>query len=171
VVTVSPGVAPATGAKPARGSANAAGVCPTGVIDPSLGLLAGVATAGAEGGRKRFQAAVLTELRGGTDISEVLAISVTVAPPIFGSGPGQTPADAILERLTKVRLDRLVDAGKSVIVIEHHQAVMAHADWIIDLGPGAGHDGGWIVLAGTPVALVAAMATLTGEHLAQYVGA
>ncbi|MBV8157453.1 MAG: excinuclease ABC subunit UvrA, partial [Dyella sp.] len=68
-------------------------------------------------------------------------------------------------------LDRLVDAGKSVIVIEHHQAVMAHADWIIDLGPGAGHDGGRIVFEGTPADLVAARATLTGKHLAAYVGA
>jgi excinuclease UvrABC ATPase subunit len=67
-------------------------------------------------------------------------------------------------------LDRLVDAGKSVIVIEHHQAVMAHADWIIDLGPGAGHDGGRIVFEGTPAELVAARATLTGEHLAAFVG-
>jgi excinuclease ABC A subunit len=68
-------------------------------------------------------------------------------------------------------LDRLVDAGKSVIIIEHHQAVMAHADWIIDLGPGAGHDGGRIVFEGTPADLVAARSTLTGEHLAAYVGA
>ncbi|MFQ6396123.1 ATP-binding cassette domain-containing protein [Nocardia sp. KC 131] len=68
-------------------------------------------------------------------------------------------------------LDRLVDSGKSVIVIEHHQAVMAHADWIIDLGPGAGHDGGKIVFEGTPADLVAAHSTLTGEHLAAYVGA
>jgi excinuclease UvrABC ATPase subunit len=67
-------------------------------------------------------------------------------------------------------LDRLVDSGKSVIVIEHHQAVMAHADWIIDLGPGAGHDGGRIVFEGTPAGLVAARSTLTGEHLAAYVG-
>ncbi len=67
-------------------------------------------------------------------------------------------------------LDRLVDSGKSVLVIEHHQAVMAHADWIIDLGPGAGHDGGRIVFEGTPAALVAARSTLTGEHLAAYVG-
>ncbi|MFD7746514.1 ATP-binding cassette domain-containing protein [Streptomyces sp. NPDC059698] len=67
-------------------------------------------------------------------------------------------------------LDRLVDSGKSVIVIEHHQAVMAHADWIIDLGPGAGHDGGRIVFEGTPADLVAARSTLTGEHLAEYVG-
>ncbi|MFF5842577.1 ATP-binding cassette domain-containing protein [Streptomyces massasporeus] len=68
-------------------------------------------------------------------------------------------------------LDRLVDSGKSVIVIEHHQAVMAHADWIIDLGPGAGHDGGRIVFEGTPADLVEARSTLTGEHLAAYVGA
>ncbi len=66
-------------------------------------------------------------------------------------------------------LDRLVDGGKSVIVIEHHQAVMAHADWIIDLGPGAGHDGGRVVFEGTPADLVAGCATLTGEHLAAYV--
>ena len=67
-------------------------------------------------------------------------------------------------------LDRLVDSGKSVIVIEHHQAVMAHADWIIDLGPGAGHDGGRIVFEGTPADLVADRSTLTGQHLAAYVG-
>lgn len=68
-------------------------------------------------------------------------------------------------------LDRLVDAGNSVIVIEHHQAVMAHADWIIDVGPGAGRDGGEVVFEGTPAALVAGRATLTAEHLARYVGA
>ncbi len=67
-------------------------------------------------------------------------------------------------------LDRLVDSGKSVIVIEHHQAVMAHADWIIDLGPGAGHDGGRVVFEGTPVDLITGRKTLTGEHLAAYVG-
>jgi excinuclease UvrABC ATPase subunit len=67
-------------------------------------------------------------------------------------------------------LDRLVEDGKSVVVIAHHQAVMAHADWIIDLGPGAGHDGGRIVFEGTPADLVAARSTLTGEHLAAYVG-
>jgi excinuclease UvrABC ATPase subunit len=66
-------------------------------------------------------------------------------------------------------LDRLVDGGKSVIVIEHHQAVMAHADWIIDLGPGAGHDGGRIVFEGTPAELVETRSTLTGRHLAEYV--
>jgi len=68
-------------------------------------------------------------------------------------------------------LDRIVDSGRSVIVIEHHQAVMAHADWIIDLGPGAGHDGGRVVFEGTPAELVARRSTLTGRHLAEYVGA
>jgi excinuclease UvrABC ATPase subunit len=67
-------------------------------------------------------------------------------------------------------LDRLVDMGCSLLVIEHHQAVMAHADWIIDLGPGAGHDGGRVVFEGTPADLVKAKSTLTGEHLAAYVG-
>jgi excinuclease UvrABC ATPase subunit len=76
---------------------------------------------------------------------------------------------ADVERLLGL-LDRLVDSGKSVIIIEHHQAVMAHADWIIDLGPGAGHDGGRIVFEGAPADLVAARSTLTGEHLAAYVG-
>ena len=76
---------------------------------------------------------------------------------------------ADVERLLGL-VDRLVDSGKSVIVIEHHQAVMAHADWIIDLGPGAGRDGGRVVFEGTPLDLVAARSTLTGEHLADYVG-
>jgi excinuclease UvrABC ATPase subunit len=75
---------------------------------------------------------------------------------------------ADLEQLLGM-LDRLVDSGKSVIVIEHHQSVMAHADWIIDLGPGAGHDGGRIVFEGTPADLVASKSTLTGEHLAAFV--
>ncbi len=76
---------------------------------------------------------------------------------------------ADLEKLLGL-LDRLVEAGKSVIVIEHHQAVMAHSDWIIDLGPGAGHDGGRVVFEGTPADLVAAKSTLTGKHLAEYIG-
>jgi excinuclease UvrABC ATPase subunit len=80
---------------------------------------------------------------------------------------GLHPVD--VERLLGL-LDRLVEAGKSVIVVEHHLAVMAHADWIIDLGPGAGHDGGRIVFEGPPAALVAARSTLTGQHLAAYVG-
>jgi excinuclease UvrABC ATPase subunit len=77
---------------------------------------------------------------------------------------------ADVENLLRL-LDRLVDSGKSVIVIEHHQAVMAHADWIIDIGPGAGHDGGRVVFEGTPAELIADRSTLTGQHLAEYVGA
>jgi excinuclease UvrABC ATPase subunit len=77
---------------------------------------------------------------------------------------------ADVEQLLQL-LDRLVDAGKSVIVIEHNLAVMAHADWIIDLGPGAGHDGGQVVFEGLPAELVSAGHTLTGQHLAEYVGA
>ena len=77
---------------------------------------------------------------------------------------------ADVEQLLGV-LDGLVDSGKSVIVVEHHQAVMAHADWIIDIGPGAGREGGSIVFEGTPRELVAGRSTLTGEHLAEYVGA
>src|SRR5690606_2532664 len=79
---------------------------------------------------------------------------------------GLHPAD--VEQLLGL-LDRLVDSGKTVIVIEHHLAVMAHADWIIDLGPGAGHDGGQVVFSGPPADLVAARSTLTGKHLADYV--
>ncbi|MBO1767585.1 excinuclease ABC subunit UvrA [Allobranchiibius sp. GilTou38] len=75
---------------------------------------------------------------------------------------------ADVERLLQL-LDRLVDSGKTVVVVEHHQAVMAHADWIVDLGPGAGHDGGRVVFEGTPAALVGTRSTLTGEHLAEYV--
>ena len=66
-------------------------------------------------------------------------------------------------------LDHLVDGGRTVVVIEHHQAVMAHADWIIDLGPGAGHDGGRVVFTGTPAQMVAERSTLTGQYLARYV--
>ena len=91
-------------------------------------------------------------------------MSVTEAEEFFGAGEASTPAAHKI-------LDRLVDAGKSVIVVEHHQAVMAHAYWIVDLGPGAGHDGGRIVFEGTPADLVAARPTLTGEHLAAYIGA
>ena len=80
-------------------------------------------------------------------------------------------ANAVFAVIQGRLLDRLVDGGKSVIVIEHHQAVMAHADWIIDLGPGAGHDGGRVVFEGTPAQLVADRSTLTGRHLAAYVGA
>jgi excinuclease UvrABC ATPase subunit len=76
---------------------------------------------------------------------------------------------ADVERMLAL-LDRIVDSGKSVIVIEHHQAVVAHADWVIDLGPGAGHEGGRVVFQGTPAELVAACSTLTGEHMAAYLG-
>jgi excinuclease UvrABC ATPase subunit len=220
--------AKANGVKPALFSANSAGACPAcngaGVIYTDLATMAGVATTCEECEGKRFQAAVLKYKLGGSDISEVLAMSVAEAREFFGAGKAKTPAaHAILERLADVGLgylslgqplttlsggerqrlklathmgekggvyvldepttglhladveqllallDRLVDAGKSVIVVEHHQAVMAHADWIIDLGPGAGHDGGRIVFEGTPAELVAARSTLTGEHLAAYV--
>jgi excinuclease UvrABC ATPase subunit len=67
-------------------------------------------------------------------------------------------------------LDRIVDEGRSVVVVEHHQAVMAHADWVIDLGPGAGHDGGRIVFEGTPAQLVSSGSGLTAQHLAAYLG-
>ncbi len=220
--------AKANGVKPALFSANSEGACPTcngaGVIYTDLAMMAGVATTCEDCEGKRFQAQVLEYTFGGRDISEVLAMSVTDAEELFGSGEASTPAaHKILERLVDVGLgylslgqplttlsggerqrlklathmgekggmyvldepttglhladveqllgllDRLVDSGKSVVVIEHHQAVMAHADWIIDLGPGAGHDGGKVVFEGTPADLVATQATLTGEHLAAYV--
>ena len=225
--------AKANGVKPALFSANSEGACPTcngaGVIYTDLAMMAGVATPCVECEGKRFQASVLEYKLGGvggSNISEVLAMSVTEAREFFGAGKARTPAaHAILDRLADVGLgylslgqplttlsggerqrlklathmaekggvyildepttglhladveqllgllDRLVDSGKSVIVIEHHQAVMAHADWIIDLGPGAGHEGGRIVFEGTPADLVGARSTLTGRHLAAYVGA
>lgn len=112
----------------------------------------------------------LSTLSGGERQRVKLAIQMGEKGDIYvldepTSGLHLADVDKILELL-----DRLVDAGKTVIVIEHHQAVMAHADWIIDVGPGAGHDGGRVVFEGTPVELVSAKSTLTGEHLAQYVG-
>jgi excinuclease UvrABC ATPase subunit len=112
----------------------------------------------------------LTTLSGGERQRLKLAIQMATDGGIYvldepTSGLHLADVDHLLSLL-----DRLVDAGKSVIVIEHHQAVMAHADWIIDLGPGAGHDGGRIVFEGTPSDLIAAASTLTGEHLAAYVG-
>jgi excinuclease UvrABC ATPase subunit len=121
-------------------------------------------------------ASVLDHHLGGRDINEVLAMSVTEAEEFFGAGEARTPAaHAILDHLADVEqllrlLDRLVDSGQSVIVIEHHQAVMTHADWLIDLGPGADRDRGRIVFEGTPADLVAVRSTLTGEYLAAYVG-
>jgi excinuclease UvrABC ATPase subunit len=221
--------AKANGVKPALFSANSEGACPNcngaGIMYTDLAMMAGVATICEECEGKRFQASVLEYRLAGSNISEVLAMSVTEAEEFFGAGEARTPAaHAILTRLADVGLgylslgqplttlsggerqrlklathmaekggvyvldepttglhladveqllgllDRLVDSGKSVIVIEHHQGVMAHADWIIDLGPGAGHDGGRIVYEGTPADLVAGRSTLTGEHLASYVG-
>ncbi|HEX8519935.1 MAG TPA: excinuclease ABC subunit UvrA, partial [Pseudonocardia sp.] len=118
----------------------------------------------------------LTTLSGGERQRLKLAVQ------LGEKAPGGTPRVYVLDEPTTglhladvaqllALLDRLVDAGRSVIVIEHHQAVMAHADWIIDLGPGAGHDGGRVVFEGTPADLVATRSTLTGEHLAAYVGA
>jgi excinuclease UvrABC ATPase subunit len=225
--------AKANGVKPGLFSANSDGACPhcngAGVVYTDLAMMAGVATTCEECEGRRFQASVLEYRLGGSNISEVLAMSVDEAGEFFGAGDARTPAaHKILDRLADVGLgylslgqplptlsggerqrlklathmvkpprppgvyvldepttglhladverllgllDRLVDSGRSVIVIEHHQGVMAHADWIIDLGPGAGHDGGRIVFEGTPADLVADRSTLTGEHLAAYVGA
>ena len=112
----------------------------------------------------------LTTLSGGERQRLKLAVQMADAASIYvldepTSGLHLADVDQLL-----AMLDGLVDSGKSVIVIEHHQAVMAHAYWIIDLGPGAGHDGGEIVFTGTPAELVAGKPSLTGEHLAEYVG-
>ena len=222
--------AKANGVKPALFSANSEGACPNcngaGVIYTELGFMDTVSTPCEVCEGKRFDASVLEYRFGGSDISEVLTMSVADAEVFFRDGDAALPAaHRILDRLVDVGLgyltlgqpltalsggerqriklathmgdkggiyvldepttglhladvqqllgllDRLVDAGKSVIVIEHHQAVMAHADWLIDIGPGAGHDGGSIVFQGTPAELVSARSTLTGEHLAAYVGA
>jgi excinuclease UvrABC ATPase subunit len=112
----------------------------------------------------------LTTLSGGERQRLKLAIQMATDGGIYVlDEPTSGLHLADVEQLLQL-LDRLVDAGKSVIVIEHNLAVMAHADWIIDLGPGAGHDGGRIVFEGRPADLVAARSTLTGEHLAAYVG-
>jgi excinuclease UvrABC ATPase subunit len=111
-------------------------------------------------GGERQRLKLATQLgKGGADKADVIVLDEPT------SGLHLADVDQLLGLL-----DRLVDSGKSVIVIEHHQAVMAHADWIIDLGPGAGHDGGRVVYEGTPADLVADKSTLTGEHLAAYVG-
>ena len=112
----------------------------------------------------------LTTLSGGERQRLKLAIRMAEKGDVYVLDEPTTGLHlADVERLLGL-LDRLVDSGKSVIVIAHHQAVMARADWIIDLGPGAGHDGGRIVFEGTPGDLVAGRSTLTGEHLAAYVG-
>ena len=113
----------------------------------------------------------LTTLSGGERQRLKLAIHMAEKGSVYVLDEPTTGLHlADVERLIGL-LDRLADLGKSVIVIAHHQAVMAHADWIIDLGPGAGHDGGRVVFEGTPAELVASRSTLTGEHLAVYVGA
>ncbi|MBC9935395.1 MULTISPECIES: excinuclease ABC subunit UvrA [unclassified Leucobacter] len=113
----------------------------------------------------------LTTLSGGERQRLKLATHLGEAGGIFVLDEPTTGLHlADVEQLLGV-LDRLVESGKSVIVVEHHQAVMAHADWIIDLGPGAGHDGGNIVFSGTPQELVREQETLTAQHLAAYVGA
>ncbi|WP_411375083.1 ATP-binding cassette domain-containing protein [Arthrobacter sp. MPF02] len=221
--------AKANGVKPALFSSNSEGACPTcngaGVIFTELGVMATVESPCEDCEGRRFQPAVLEYTLGGSNIAEVLAMSVEEALAYFADGEAKTPAaHKILERLADVGLgyitlgqplttlsggerqrlklatqmaekgdvyildepttglhladveqllgllDRLVESGKSVVVIEHHQAVMTHADWIIDIGPGAGHDGGTVVFEGTPADLVARRATLTGQHLAAYVG-
>jgi excinuclease UvrABC ATPase subunit len=112
-------------------------------------------------GGERQRLKLATQLgKGGADKADVILLDEPT------SGLHLADVDQLLGLL-----DRLVDSGKSVIVIEHHQAVMAHADWIIDLGPGAGHDGGRVVFEGTPADIVADKSTITGEHLAAYVGA
>ena len=121
------------------------------------------------GERQRLKLATHMAEKGGAPGSAGRS-SIGRAPQVFVLDEPTTGLHlADVEQLLGL-LDRLVDSGKSVIVIEHHQGVMAHADWIIDLGPGAGHDGGRIVFEGTPADLVAARSTLTGEHLAAYVG-
>ena len=110
-------------------------------------------------GGERQRLKLATHLRGKAGVKQVFVLDEPTT--------GLHLAD--VEQLLAL-LDRLVDAGASVIVIEHHQAVMAHADWIVDLGPGAGHEGGRVVFEGTPADLVEARSTLTGEHLAAYVG-
>jgi excinuclease UvrABC ATPase subunit len=121
------------------------------------------------GERQRLKLATHMAEKGGAPRSAGRS-SIGRAPQVFVLDEPTTGLHlADVEQLLGL-LDRLVDSGKSVIVIEHHQAVMAHADWMIDLGPGAGHDGGRIVFEGTPADLAAARSTLTGEHLAAYVG-
>ncbi len=220
--------AKANGVKPALFSANSAGACPNcngaGVIFSDFGLMGGIATVCEVCEGKRFMAEVLEYRLAGSNIAEVLAMSVDESLDYFGPDRANIKAaSAILQRMSDVGLgyltlgqplntlsggerqrlklaihmaetggiyvldepttglhladvdqllgllDRLVDAGKSVIVIEHHQAVMAHADWIIDIGPGAGHDGGKVVFEGTPADLVKSAKTLTGQHLKEYV--
>ncbi len=112
----------------------------------------------------------LSTLSGGERQRLKLAISMAKSGAVYVLDEPTTGLHlADVDTLLRL-LDQLVDAGNTVVVIEHHQAVMAHADWLIDLGPGAGRDGGSVVFEGTPADLVAERSTLTGEHLARYVG-
>ena len=112
----------------------------------------------------------LTTLSGGERQRLKLAAQMAEKGDVYVlDEPTTRPAPRRRRATCSALLDRLVESGKSVIVIEHHQAVMAHADWIIDLGPGAGHDGGRVVFEGTPADLVADATTLTGQHLAAYI--
>ncbi|MEQ4498639.1 ATP-binding cassette domain-containing protein, partial [Nocardioides kribbensis] len=113
----------------------------------------------------------LTTLSGGERQRLKLAVQMAEKGDVYVLDEPTTGLHLADVRHLLALLDRLVDSGRSVVVIEHHQAVMAHADWVIDLGPGAGHDGGRVVFEGTPADLVAARTTLTGQHLAAYVGA
>ncbi|MFC7466233.1 ATP-binding cassette domain-containing protein [Brachybacterium sp. GCM10030252] len=220
--------AKANGVKPALFSNNSEGACPVckgaGVIFTELGFMETVTTPCEECEGRRFQAAVLEYTLGGTNIADVLLMSVDEAREFFSAPESKVPTAAKLlghmsdvglgyltigQPLTTLSggerqrlklathmgdkggvfvldepttglhladvgnllalLDRLVETGKTVIVIEHHQAVMAHADWIIDLGPGAGVEGGEVVFEGTPAQLVADASTLTGQHLREYI--
>lgn len=155
------------GAKPAHFSANSEGACPvcggSGVIETQLGFMEDVGLGYLHLGQ------VLTTLSGGERQRLKLAVHlgqegrvIVLDEPTVGLHPVDIEAMLAL-------VDRIVDSGRSVVVIEHHQAVMANADWIIDLGPGAGYDGGRIVFTGTPAQMVADRTTLTGRYLAQYV--
>jgi excinuclease UvrABC ATPase subunit len=131
------------------------------LVDVGLGYLSLGQPLTTLSGGERQRLKLATQLgKGGADKADVIVLDEPT------SGLHLADVDQLLGLL-----DRLVDSGKSVIVIEHHQAVMAHADWIIDLGPGAGHDGGRVVFEGTPADIVADKSTITGEHLAAYVGA
>jgi excinuclease UvrABC ATPase subunit len=111
----------------------------------------------------------LNTLSGGERQRLKLAVQMTEGASVYVLDEPTTGLHlADVEKMLAM-LDRLVDSGVSVIAIEHHQAVMAHADWIIDMGPGAGHEGGVVVFEGTPAELIASRATLTGRHLADYV--
>ena len=124
---------------------------------------------------------VVEEAESGGDVSYAEVVCCLLDLGVRREPPGSTTLVYVLDEPTTglhladveqllALLGRLVEAGKSVIISEHHQAVMAQADWIIDLGPGAGHDGGRIMFEGTPADLLAARSTLTGKHLAAYVG-